>query len=416
MAVEPATLQLRREKALRTTLSDDSGVKKALEKLKELMSGWGFGSRRDLLTGALRLTRTMAPEVAESVAACRDAIGFKRPIEVYVKPDPHINACCMKNPTGPVLIVLSSRLIEVFTPAELRFVIGHELGHAAYDHFSIPMPHTAKVEDLGGTIVSRKTSLDLYVWCRAAELSADRIGMVCAQDPEAAASGFFKIASGLSSPRVKTDLAEYSKQVESLASTPLARAKPRDDDDTLDCFSTHPYSPVRVRAVVAFSKSAAYQSAIGRGSGGLSEDDVDAVIERDLSLMEPTYLEDVKTPKADALKRLLYSAGVSVAASSGEVEESELTALAALLGAEYTSGKLDPTVARKDLEGRVADVLKVATYPDRCQLVQHLTIVAAADGVVEETEVAEMHRIAALLGVDGLVVEQTLRGAAAPMD
>ena len=69
------------------------------------------------------------------------------------------------------MIVLSSRLLEAFSPEELRFVIGHELGHMVFDHFGIPMPHTAKVEDLAGPLVSRANALRLYVWCRSAEIS-----------------------------------------------------------------------------------------------------------------------------------------------------------------------------------------------------------------------------------------------------
>jgi len=130
------------------------------------------------------------------------------------------------------VLTLTSRLLEQFTPAELRFVIGHELGHAALDHYGIPMPITAAIEDMAGTIVSRHTALKLYAWARSAEISADRIGLICAKDPEAAASGFFKLASGMSSDRVRPDLSAFARQVESLASAPEAREKPRDDDDT----------------------------------------------------------------------------------------------------------------------------------------------------------------------------------------
>src|SRR5690242_8429630 len=105
MAVNPASIQFRREKQMFTQLSDDSGVKKGIARYKELASGWGFGHRRDLLTGALRLTRSMSPEIADSLAACREIIGFSRPVEIFVRPEPVINACCMKNPTGPVLVV-----------------------------------------------------------------------------------------------------------------------------------------------------------------------------------------------------------------------------------------------------------------------------------------------------------------------
>lgn len=396
-------------------LSADTGVKKSLARIRELSSGWGFDHRRDLLTGALRLTRRMAPEIADTLAVCREMLGFQRPIEVYVRPENVFNACVMKNPAGPAIIVISSRLLEAFTPAELRFVIGHEVGHAALDHFSIPMPVTAKLEELGVPYVSRPVALDLFVWCRMAELSADRLGLLCARDPHAAASGFFKLASGLSAAAVRPDLEEYAKQVESLASAPQARAEPHDDDDTLDCFSTHPYSPVRVRALLAFAHGARYQGLIGASGGGLSDDEVDAVIDRDLALMEPTYLHE-KSTRADQMRRLLYSAGLCVAAAEGGVVDAEAHSLAALLGADYPVRPGDVDNARKDLPGRLAEVARDCSFAERCQLIQHLTIVAAADGVVSNAEAAEMYRIADALQVPPQVVAQTLAGAAAPMD
>ena len=410
-------LQSRRDKNLRESLGADSGVKRALQKFDERSSGFGLGGRRSLLTGALRLTRSMSPEIADALAACREMIGFDKPIEVYVKPDPMLNAFCMKNPSGPTIVCVSSRLLEVFTPAELRFVIGHELGHAAFDHFGIPMPVTATLEDIGGTLVSRPVSLQLYVWCRAAEISADRVGLVCAKDPVAAASGFFKIASGLSSSRVKTDLEAYARQIDSLASTPEARSAPRDDDDTLDCFSTHPYSPVRVRAVLAFARSRTYHDAIGMsdGGGGLADADVEAMVERDLELMEPSYLEE-KSARSELMRKVLYGAGVSVAAANGEITQSERRALQVLLGSDQVDGPIDLEKVRKELDGRIDQAVKEVPLAGRCQLVQHLTIVAAADGKVEQSEVDEMHRLAARLGVDMQVVEQTLAGAASPMD
>jgi len=415
MPINVGEVQLPKEQRLFKSLNDDTGVQKAVARIKELSSGWGFDHRRNLLTGALRLSRNMAPEVADALARCREITGYDRPIELYVKPDPMLNACCMKNPSGPALIVLSSRMLEVFTIPELQFVIGHEIGHAVYDHFSIPMPVTAKIEELGVPFVSRRTSLELFVWCRAAELSADRIGLLCCQSPEAAATGFFKLASGLASANVRADLVEYAKQVESLASAPQARSEPHEDDDTLDCFSTHPYSPVRVRAILAFAHSDRFRQLTGGGPGGIGDAEVDAIIERDLELMEPSYLEE-KTKAADIMKRLLYSAGLSVAAAHGGVDEREAHALAALLGSDYPVRASDVTTARKDLEGRIADANKECTYADRCRLVQHLTIIAAADGVVQDEEAAEMYRIAAALSVPAQVVAQTIAGAASPMD
>src|SRR3954468_1606746 len=233
------------------------------------------------------------------------------------------------------------------------------MGHAVFNHHGIPMPTTAMMEDMGGQIVSRPTSLQLYLWCRTAELSADRIGMVCAKDHEAAASGFFKLASGLSSPRVKADLEAYARQVESLASVPEARKEVRDDDDSLDCFSTHPYSPLRVRAVVAFAKSKTYQDAIGMAAdgGAISLDDVEAIVERDLEMMEPSYLEE-KTVKSELMRKVLFNSGMLVAAANGKIEESEIKALTALLGDDYTTKVPDIERVKKEIEPLLDQAVK----------------------------------------------------------
>ena len=52
----------------------------------------------------------------------------------------------------------------------------------------------------------------------------------------------------------------------------------------------------------------------------------------------------------------------------------------------------------------------------RAQLIQHLTIVAAADGKVTPEELAEMGRIAVRLQVGPTVIEQTLEASANPLD
>ena len=408
-------VQARRDRELRVDLEQDRGVKKALEKYEQRASGYGFRHRRGLLAEAIRLNKRMAPEISEALAHCRKVLGFDRPIEVFLRPDPVYNAFCARGRTGPLTIGLSARLIEDFSPEELRFVIGHEVGHALFDHFGIPMPITATIEDIGGTLVSRAVQLRLFVWCRAAEVSADRAGLLCAGDPEVAASAFFKLSSGLSKPgMINTDLESFASQVESMASAPSAAVDVRDDDDTLDCFSTHPYTPVRVRALLAFGKSSAFRTLAGSGSDGINLEDVEQIVERDLSLMEPSYLEE-RGDEAERMRRGLYCAGVSVAAAHAGISEQELSALRALLGAKQTKTPEDVPAIKEELEKLLGELAK-GSLAHRAQLVQHLTVIAGVDGHVAEEEYAEMARIAERLDVPSQVIDQTLAGAAKPMD
>ena len=132
--------------------------------------------------------------------------------------------------------------------------------------------------------------------------------------------------------------------------------------------------------------------------------------------MEPSYLED-KTEETSALmRRVLFCAGVCVAAANGDIAPTELRALRALLGAKNVDIPDDLTKIRAELVEKVAEAKDKVPFAGRALLVQHATIVAAADGHVEQSELTELFNLANGLGIDPVVIDHTLAGAAAPMD
>ena len=200
-------LQARGDRDLRERLLEEREIRTAIERLKK--KGMGEGARRHLLATATHLTAEMAPELHGIIERCRTTLGVDGPLELFVYPDAIFNAAAVKPEKGRLLLLVSSALLEGFEPAELQFVVGHELGHYLFDHHAVPTGALLR----GGTRISPSLTLRLFAWQRYAEISADRAGLVCAGGLEPAARSLFKLASGLKGDRISVRIDQFLAQV-----------------------------------------------------------------------------------------------------------------------------------------------------------------------------------------------------------
>jgi len=116
---------------------------------------------------------------------------------------------------------------------------------------------------------------------------------------------------------------------------------------------------------------------------------------------------------------VLFLGALKVAWADGTIDPREQKAIVALLGDDVRHDQLWQVSGPEAAEQQLAALLgKAAALPTtrRLPVVQHLTIVAAADGVVTDGELAVMGDVATRLGIDAVVVEETLRAAAHPLD
>ena len=125
------------DRDLSERLLADYDLKHAVERLER--DGRTPGARRHLLATAIRLTPDMAPDVHDTVDASRRMLWVETPVETYVYPEPMFNAAAVAPERGRLFLLLSSALLEAFEPDELRFVVGHELGHHFFEHHRIPV-------------------------------------------------------------------------------------------------------------------------------------------------------------------------------------------------------------------------------------------------------------------------------------
>lgn len=121
--------------------------------------------------------------------------------ELYVVNDPLTNA--MTVGMDKPIIVLNSGLVDLLDDEEIRFVIGHELGHAVSGHAVyqtllqrlLALSGLLSAVPVGG-VAFRGVMAALMEWSRKAELSADRAGLLATQDPATAFRVHMKTASG----------------------------------------------------------------------------------------------------------------------------------------------------------------------------------------------------------------------------
>ena len=168
-----------------------------------------------------------------------------------------------------------------------------------------------------------------------------------------------------------------------------------------DGFLTHPFSPLRVKALKLFHES---ELAV---DGGTGRDDLEVAVQGIMSLMEPSYMAG-HTEVAEAMRRALFAGALAVAMASGDVSEEEITVFEQFFGEGSFSDKLDTARLEAELPARLKAVQDVASTTQCMQLLRDLCVVARAEGQVGEAERAVLDSVADGLEVPRRFICQTL--------
>ena len=388
------TIRYQNDREMAEELLQHPDVIRVNEQLEKMQDGGTMGTRRRLLATSVRLSRSMAPEVHKMADDCIEKLEMKIPHELYVYSSPQFNAACFKPEGGKLFVMFSSSLLEKFSGSELKFVIGHEFGHHVYRHHEIPIGYLLR----GKQRPDPRLALDLFAWSRNAEISADRAGAFCAQDLTGVARSLFKLASGLGDEVIHFDLDEFLKQVDEMQ---IEDGEPGQGAPKEDWFSTHPFSPLRVKALQLFHQSELMSD------GGVAHEHLEVGVQRTLSLMEPSYLE-ARTDTATAMRRLLFSAAIAVANTSHGISDEEIAVFDKFFGEGEFSDSLNIDRIIKTLPDRIETANQQASQPQRMQVMRDICVLAMADGDVDNAERALLDDIAAQLGISPAFVCQTL--------
>lgn len=391
--MQAADIRCANDLALYEKLIKHRDVKRVNEKIERHEAEGPSGIRRNLLSTSVRLTPRMAPKIAKMADECIEKLGVALPLELYVYSSPQFNAACFKPEDERLFVMFSSSLLEGFTQQELRFVMGHELGHHVYNHHEIPIGYLLR----GQQRPEPQLALELFAWSRYAEISADRAGAHCAHNMDAVASSLFKLSSGLTSKVVEFSLDDFVAQADDMQ---VGDQEPGQGAPQSDWFSTHPFSPLRVKALKLFEESELY-------SGAGSKADLELGVQSVLSLMEPSYLE-AKTDTAEAMRRLLFAGLIAVADAADGISTEELEIFAKYFGKYAFSDKLDIEKIKGTVPARAKEVKAKASQTQAMQVLHDLCVISQADGGVRAPERTVLEEVAEALDIPSTFICQVI--------
>ncbi|MFN3197480.1 MAG: M48 family metallopeptidase [Bradymonadia bacterium] len=215
--ISPRAYEHPADRAALTAMRKVPGFEAALRKMV------GFVDERSLrhlyLASAVKASPRQYTRVYRLFEESVQILDLHEVPDLFVAQTPLVNAGAVG--VERPFVVLNSGTVDLLDDDELRFVLGHELGHILSDHvlyktmlrmflrmsmvaFGLPLGRLAVMGLLAG----------LKEWDRKSELSCDRAGLLTTQSPEVAYRVHMKMAGGLKPGQSDMDLGEFIKQAE----------------------------------------------------------------------------------------------------------------------------------------------------------------------------------------------------------
>ena len=309
----------------------------------------------------------------------KERLGFHEPVDFFVTGDSSINAFSIAAEDGQHshIVNVNSELFNLMSEDELKFVIGHELGHLINQD-------TALRRLINFVYPPQQTQIPITLQYKInlhdnlAELVADRYGYIACGNLDACVTAFFKMASGL-------DLEKMQVSIEELLT---------DNSKHLDYFLKgggmshydHPVNPIRVQAINLFA-TAKNQEDLEKG--------MDELIQ--------ILLKVGNNPLDEPMSIFVATAGIITANIDGNVTKEEYENIVRTLSGSniFPKSFLDSVLkadVNKLFEGSINAILSInpGLKPN---LLEYIISIVLADREIGEQEVNFVYNIGKGLGL-----------------
>ncbi|MCQ2148499.1 MAG: M48 family metallopeptidase [Bacteroidales bacterium] len=270
---------------------------------------------------SLKVDQELLPDMWNLCTSVKKTLGFEEEVDFYVTGDSSVNAFSVaaEKKEEHHIVNINSALIELMSEDELKFVIGHELGHLINKDTALSRLIMFVFPEGSTPPITLQYKIRLH--SQLAELVADRYGYMATGKLEPCVTAFFKMASGL-------DLQKMNVSIDVLL---------KDNQKHLDYFlndkgvshASHPVNPIRVEAIRLFANSS-------------SQDELDNGLEKLISIL----LKVGNTEQDEQIARFIASSGLLIAGIDNVITKEERDAIIEHLA----SIKIFPAEYLKEIE------------------------------------------------------------------
>ena len=272
---------------------------------------------------------------------------------------------------------------------ELKYLVGHEIGHLIDGDaiitgiFRFLYPDEEALENCPDFLIKR---YELYK--QVAELSADRYGYMACENLDTCVKTIFKMASGV-------DLQKMNVSIKALM---------EENDRHLDCLfkeggftgDSHPVDPIRVRALDLFA-NAKTQTALTKGMNEL------------INILQTFTFGELD----DALAKFVASAGILISQIDGKCDKREeeyiIKELAQFALYPYKVLKqVEKGDVVKIFEDSFNKVLELSTPEDEITPLNYILEIIVADNDLDDREISVAYDLGRKMGLSDFQISKAI--------
>jgi Zn-dependent protease with chaperone function len=288
--------------------------------LKAVAGMWNERAERLFaVASAIRVGEKQYPKINQLRVDAAETLDLDTVPDLFVARDPRAQGFAIG--IDKPFIVLTTGVVEALDLDSLRCVVGHETGHILSGHAVLRtllmrlLRLQATVQWLPiGALGLRAVIAALMEWFRKAELTADRAGLLCSQDPAAALRQHVYLAGGTSMSDI--DIPEFMQQAKEYEEVDDIR------DSILKLMTvegmSHPFSVVRAAQLQRWAASEEYRAILAGDYQRRADDTPSSSMMDDLRSAGRSYKESW-TNSADPLTKVLSDVGEAVSGAAGKV-------------------------------------------------------------------------------------------------